>query len=157
MSDTAIKIINLHKKYEDEIYAVQGIDLLIKKGEFYGLLGPNGAGKSTTINAITSLVKPTKGNITVFNKDIVADFRYTRSKIGIAPQEISNDWFFSVEQLLYFQAGFYGIERKNDFSPTITSKLIFVIPLFIGFILINFPFHSGINFISLSIDNFMVT
>lgn len=113
MSDTAIKIINLHKKYEDEIYAVQGIDLLIKKGEFYGLLGPNGAGKSTTINAITSLVKPTKGSITVFNKDIVSDFRYTRSKIGIAPQEISNDWFFSVEQLLYFQAGFYGIERKN--------------------------------------------
>ena len=94
MSDTAIKIINLHKKYEDEIYAVQGIDLLIKKGEFYGLLGP-------------------KGSITVFNKDIVSDFRYTRSKIGIAPQEISNDWFFSVEQLLYFQAGFYGIERKN--------------------------------------------
>ena len=99
MSDTAIKIINLHKKYEDGIYAVQGIDLLIKKGEFYGLLGPNGAGKSTTINAITSLVKPTKGSITVFNKDIVSDFRYTRSKIGIAPQEISNDWFFSVEQL----------------------------------------------------------
>ena len=58
-------------------------------------------------------MKPTKGNITVFNKDIVSDFRYTRSKIGIAPQEISNDWFFSVEQLLYFQAGFYGIERKN--------------------------------------------
>ena len=113
MSDTAIKIINFHKKYEDEIYAVQGIDLSIKKGEFYGLLGPNGAGKSTTINAITSLVKPTKGNISVFNKDIVSDFRYTRSKIGISPQEISNDWFFPVEQLLYFQAGFYGIERKN--------------------------------------------
>ena len=113
MSDTAIKIINLHKKYDDEIYAVQGIDLSIKKGEFYGLLGPNGAGKSTTINAITSLVKPTKGDISVFNKDIVSDFRYTRSKIGISPQEISNDWFFPVEQLLYFQAGFYGIERKN--------------------------------------------
>ena len=92
---------------------LDNLNFNVGKGEVFALLGGNGAGKSTTINAITSLVKPTKGSITVFNKDIVSDFRYTRSKIGIAPQEISNDWFFSVEQLLYFQAGFYGIERKN--------------------------------------------
>ena len=108
MNEIAIYINNLHKKYDQTVYAVQGIDLSIRKGEFYGLLGPNGAGKSTTINAITSLVRPTEGNIKVFDRDIVSDFRYARSKIGISPQEISNDWFFPVEQLLYFQAGFYG-------------------------------------------------
>jgi len=113
MNEIAIHINNLHKKYDETVYAVQGINLSIKKGEFYGLLGPNGAGKSTTINAITSLVKPTEGDIKVFDRDIVSDFRYARSKIGISPQEISNDWFFPVEQLLYFQAGFYGIKRKD--------------------------------------------
>ncbi len=113
MNEIAIYINNLHKKYDQTVYAVQGIDLSIRKGEFYGLLGPNGAGKSTTINAITSLVRPTEGNIKVFDRDIVSDFRYARSKIGISPQEISNDWFFPVEQLLYFQAGFYGITKKD--------------------------------------------
>ena len=113
MNEIAVNIKNLHKKYDESVYAVQGIDLSIKKGEFYGLLGPNGAGKSTTINAITSLVKPTEGDIKVFDKDIVSEFRYARFQIGIAPQEISNDWFFPVEQLLYFQAGFYGIKRKD--------------------------------------------
>ena len=79
MNEIAIYINNLHKKYDQTVYAVQGIDLSIRKGEFYGLLGPNGAGKSTTINAITSLVRPTEGNIKVFDRDIVSDFRYARA------------------------------------------------------------------------------
>ena len=112
MENLGIEIVNLHKKYDD-VHAVQGIDLSIKKGEFYGLLGPNGAGKSTTINSITSLVKPTSGNIKILGKDIVSDFRYARSQVGIASQELSNDWFFPLEDLLYYQAGFYGITRKN--------------------------------------------
>ena len=112
MENLGIEIVNLHKKYDD-VHAVQGIDLSIKKGEFYGLLGPNDAGKSTTINSITSLVKPTSGNIKILGKDIVSDFRYARSQVGIASQELSNDWFFPLEDLLYYQAGFYGITRKN--------------------------------------------
>ena len=112
MENLGIEIVNLHKKYDD-VHAVQGIDLSIKKGEFYGLLGPNGAGKSTTINSITSLVKPTSGNIKILGKDIVSDFRYTRSQVGIAAQELSNDWFFPLEDLLYYQAGFYGVTRKD--------------------------------------------
>ena len=112
MKDLGIEIINLHKKYDD-VYAVKGIDLSIKKGEFYGLLGPNGAGKSTTINAITSLVKPTDGEVKILGKNIVSDFRYARSQIGIASQELSNDFFFPVEELLYYQAGYYGVTRKK--------------------------------------------
>jgi len=108
----AIKINKLFKTY-DTTEALKGIDLGIKKGEFYGLLGPNGAGKSTTINSITSLVKPSKGHIQIFGKDIENDFRFARSKIGIAHQEVSTDWFFPLEQLLYFQAGFYGVTRSN--------------------------------------------
>ena len=77
------------------------------------MLGPNGAGKSTTINSITSLVKPSNGHIQIFGKDIENDFRFARSKIGIAHQEVSTDWFFPLEQLLYFQAGFYGVTRSN--------------------------------------------
>ena len=79
MNSLGIEIKNLHKKY-DNVHAVKGIDLSIKKGEFYGLLGPNGAGKSTTINSITSLVKPTSGEVKILGKDIVSDFRYARSK-----------------------------------------------------------------------------
>ena len=108
----AIEITNLNKSYDD-VEAVRGIDLKINKGEFYGLLGPNGAGKSTTINSITSLVKPSKGNIKIFEKDIEKNFRFARSKVGIAQQEVSQDWFFPLEQLLYFQAGFYGVTRPN--------------------------------------------
>lgn len=112
-NNLAIKIINLFKSYEN-VKAVNGIDLEIKKGEFYGLLGPNGAGKSTTINSITSLVKPSNGSIEIFGKNIEEDFRFARSKVGIAHQEVSQDWFFPIEQLLYFQAGFYGIPRKDS-------------------------------------------
>ena len=108
----AIKINKLFKNY-DTVKAVQGIDLKIKKGEFYGLLGPNGAGKSTTINSITSLVKPSDGNIEIFGKNIEKDFRFARSQVGIAQQEVSTDWFFPLEQLLYFQAGFYGVSRSH--------------------------------------------
>jgi len=107
----AIKINKLFKSY-DAVKAVQGLDLEINKGEFYGLLGPNGAGKSTTINSITSLVKPSDGNIEIFGKNIENDFRFARSQVGIAQQEVSTDWFFPLEQLLYFQAGFYGVSRS---------------------------------------------
>ena len=85
----------------------------INKGEFYGLLGPNGAGKSTTINSITSLVKPSDGDIEIFGKNIENDFRFARSQVGIAQQEVSTDWFFPLEQLLYFQAGFYGVSKSH--------------------------------------------
>tara|TARA_B110000116_G_scaffold116892_1_gene101475 strand:- start:301 stop:1227 length:927 start_codon:yes stop_codon:yes gene_type:complete len=110
--NTAIKIKGLTKSYND-VPALQGINIDISKGEFFGLLGPNGAGKTTTINILTGLVFKDKGTCLVFNQDIVADYRYTRSKIGIAAQELSVDWFFTIEKLLYFQAGYYGLSTKS--------------------------------------------
>ena len=121
MSSTAIEIKGLTKSYGN-VHALNGVDIKINKGEFFGLLGPNGAGKTTTINILTGLVFRDKGSTEVFGKDTVNDYRFTRSKIGIAAQEFSVDWFFPIEKLLFFQAGYYGI-RKKDAKPTIDKLL----------------------------------
>ena len=110
MPELAIQIKDLKKSYQD-VFALKGVNVDIPKGEFFGLLGPNGAGKTTTINILTGLVFKDSGNCLVFGKDTVNDYRFTRSKIGIAAQELSVDWFFSIENLLFFQAGYYGINR----------------------------------------------
>ena len=87
--------------------------MTIDQGEFFGMLGPNGAGKTTTINILTGLVFNDRGSTQVFGRDTVTDYRFTRSKIGIAAQELSIDWFFPIERLLYFQAGYYGIAPRK--------------------------------------------
>jgi len=119
--ELAIDIKDLKKSYKNTL-ALNGIDLKIKKGQFYGLLGPNGAGKTTTIGIITGLVKLEEGSVSIFGKDIIKDFRYTRSKIGVSPQDFNSDWFFSIEKLLLFQAGYYGINKK-DATPRVESLL----------------------------------
>ena len=121
MSSLAIEIDGLTKSYGDT-KALDGVDIKIKTGEFFGLLGPNGAGKTTTINILTGLVFRDQGYTKVFGRDTITDFRFTRSKIGIAAQEFSVDWFFPIEKLLYFQAGYYGI-KKNDAAPMVDSLL----------------------------------
>ena len=121
MENPAIEITGLTKSYGD-VQALSGVDISINKGEFFGLLGPNGAGKTTTINILTGLVFRENGSTKVFGKDTVKDFRFTRSKIGIAAQEFSVDWFFSIEKLLFFQAGYYGIKPKEA-KPMIDSLL----------------------------------
>ena len=121
METPAINIKGLTKSY-GELKALNGVNISIKKGEFFGLLGPNGAGKTTTINILTGLVFKESGSAKVFGKDTIKDFRYTRSKIGIAAQEFSVDWFFPIEKLLFFQAGYYGIKPK-DAKPMVDSLL----------------------------------
>ena len=121
MQENAIEISGLKKSYGNTL-ALQKVDLSIKKGEFFGLLGPNGAGKTTTISILTGLVFRDEGSTLVFGEDTVENFRYTRSKIGIAAQELSVDWFFSIEKLLYFQAGYYGLSKK-DAKESVNSLL----------------------------------
>lgn len=122
MSSPAIEITGLTKSYDGTVHALNGVDIQIKRGEFFGLLGPNGAGKTTIINILTGLVFRDKGSTRVFGRDTVKDYRYTRSKIGIAAQEFSVDWFFPIEKLLYYQAGYYGIKKK-DAAPKINDLL----------------------------------
>ena len=112
MTSAAIHIAGLHKSYEDTV-ALNGVNLTIEDGQFYGLLGPTGAGKTTTIHILTGLVIKDSGATEIYNKDTVKDFRFTRSQLGIAHQELPVDWFFPIEKLLNFHAGYYGITKQK--------------------------------------------
>jgi ABC-2 type transport system ATP-binding protein len=115
----AIRIKDLHKTYFSDKKTKQvlkGINLEIKKGEFVGILGSNGAGKTTTINCITGITDATSGEVLIMGKDSIKDYKKARSFIGLSPQEFTIDIFQTVEEILYFQAGFFGIigmERKE--------------------------------------------
>ncbi len=117
----AIKITNLKKSYGG-IDALKGINMTIDKGQFFGLLGPNGAGKTTTINILTGLVRKDMGETMIFNRDTVSDYRFTRKQVGISSQEFTQDWFFPLDKLLLFQAGYYGINKK-DATPRVENLL----------------------------------
>ena len=109
----AIEISSLKKTYDTGDKALKGIDLNIKKGSFFGLLGPNGAGKTTTIGILTGLVNKSSGNAKIMGHDIIDDFKLARKSIGLSPQEINLDVFFSIRQILLFQAGYYGVPNKD--------------------------------------------
>ena len=121
----AIEILSLKKTYDTGDQALKGIDLNIKKGSFFGLLGPNGAGKTTTIGILTGLVNKTSGSAKILGHDIIDDFKSARKSIGLSPQEINLDVFFSIRQILLFQAGYYGVNQKlaEDRVDTILKKL----------------------------------
>jgi len=121
----AIEIQSLRKTYDTGDEALKGIDLNIKQGSFFGLLGPNGAGKTTTIGILTGLVNKTSGSAKILGHDIITDFKPARKSIGLSPQEINLDVFFSVRQILLFQAGYYGVSQKlaEDRVDTILKKL----------------------------------
>ena len=108
----AIEIRGLAKSYGD-VCALAGIDLSIRRGQFFGLLGPNGAGKSTTIHILTGLVTFSEGTVRVLGRDVVRDYRITRRRIGLAPQEFNFDRFFPAREILVLQAGYYGIPRRE--------------------------------------------
>ena len=109
----ALEVKNLRKVYEGGLEALKGINLSIPQGSFYGLLGPNGAGKTTTIGIITGLVNITGGSASVLGFDSVTEFRQARKLIGLSPQELNFDVFFSVGELLELQAGYYGLSNKE--------------------------------------------
>jgi ABC-2 type transport system ATP-binding protein len=112
LSGPALAIKDLVKFY-GPLQALKGINLTLEKGELFGLLGPNGAGKSTTINIITGLGRATSGQVTVFGYDVVKDYKMARQLIGLSPQEVNLDRYFSIRQSLVFQAGYYGLSKKQ--------------------------------------------
>lgn len=109
----ALEIINLCKTYTNGVEALKGIDLSVKKGDFFALLGANGAGKSTTIGAITTLVTKTAGTIRIYDHDLDKKTGLAKSYLGLVPQEFNLNIFETCEQILLNQAGFYGISRHK--------------------------------------------
>jgi ABC-2 type transport system ATP-binding protein len=103
-----IRVEGLNKTYADGFAALKNIDLDVFPGEIFGLLGPNGAGKTTLINIICGIVNPSSGRITVDGRDVVRDFRHTRSMIGLVPQELSTDMFETVWSTVNFSRGLFG-------------------------------------------------
>ncbi|WP_422140099.1 ABC transporter ATP-binding protein [Endozoicomonas sp. ALC020] len=109
----ALKIQNLRKQYDNGFQALKGIDLSVEEGDFYALLGPNGAGKSTTIGIISSLVRKTSGEVSIFGHDIDTDLVKAKRMLGVVPQEFNFNQFEKVEDIIVTQAGYYGISAKE--------------------------------------------
>ena len=112
MAEFALEINSLKKVYNKNVVALKGIDLKVKKGDFYALLGPNGAGKSSTIGIIGSLVTKTSGTVSIFGNDIDEDLNRAKSLLGVVSQEINFSQFEKVYDIVITQAGFYGIPRS---------------------------------------------
>ena len=112
MAEKQIEINNLSKVYDNSFKALNNINLQINKGEIFAMLGPNGAGKTSLISIICGIVKPTSGKITVENFDIIKDYRETRSRIGLVPQELTLEQFETVFNNVSYSRGLYG--KKPD-------------------------------------------
>ena len=119
----AIKVNKIYKKKNKKIDALNNFNINIKKGSIYGLLGPNGAGKSTFINMLGGLVLKTSGSIKICGIDIDKNSKLSRTKIGIVPQELNIDPFFTPIELLELQGGLYGVAKKNRKSEEILFNL----------------------------------
>ncbi|EDZ60862.1 ATP-binding component of ABC transporter [Candidatus Pelagibacter sp. HTCC7211] len=108
MSENQIIINNLSKFYNNGFKALEKVNLNIKKGEIFAMLGPNGAGKTTLISIICGIVKPSSGKVTVDGYDIIDDYRETRSRIGLVPQELTLEQFETVFNNISYSRGLYG-------------------------------------------------
>ena len=118
----AVSIQQVEKNF-GALRALDGVSLDIAEGEFFGLLGPNGAGKTTLISCLAGLVRPDKGRLSVMGCDVVADYREARRRLGVVPQELVFDPFFSVRETLRIQSGYFGIRNNDDWIDEILENL----------------------------------
>ncbi len=118
----AIEIRNVEKRYGD-VRALAGVSLEVGCGEFFGLLGPNGAGKTTLISIVAGLARADRGEARVMGHDVVSDYRRARAKLGVVPQELVFDPFFTVRETLRLQSGYYGIRGNDDWIDEVIANL----------------------------------
>ncbi len=114
-----LSIKNLNKIYNKNIHALKNLNLEVNEGEIFGLLGPNGAGKSTFINILAGLSTKTSGDVNVWGFNLDKNPRQARVSLGVVPQEINVDPFFTPRKLLELQAGLYGVRKKDRITETI--------------------------------------
>jgi ABC-2 type transport system ATP-binding protein len=118
----AIQVEQVSKDYGG-IRALDSVSLTIGQGEFFGLLGPNGAGKTTLINILAGLVLASSGTARVLGHDVVADYRPARRALGVVPQELVFDPFFTVREALVFQSGYFGLRDNRGWIEEVMHNL----------------------------------
>jgi ABC-2 type transport system ATP-binding protein len=109
---TAVSIQGVHKRY-GALHALNDVSFTVERGSFFGLLGPNGAGKSTLIGVMAGLVRASAGQVSIMGHDVVRAYRYSRQALGVVPQELVYDPFFTVREMLRLQSGYFGLGREN--------------------------------------------
>ena len=123
MTDNQIIINDLSKVYDNGFNALKKVSLKVKQGEILAMLGPNGAGKTTLINIICGIVIPSSGTVTVDSFDIIKDYRETRSRIGMVPQELNLENFETVFDTVSYSRGLYGKSPKPEHIEKILKDL----------------------------------
>jgi ABC-2 type transport system ATP-binding protein len=118
----AIQVRGLSKAY-GSLTALTEVDLQVHQGEFFALLGPNGAGKTTLISILAGLVRPTRGDAFVMGHHVVMDYRHARRALGVVPQELVFDPFFSVRETLRLQSGYFGLRRNDGWIDEVMHNL----------------------------------
>lgn len=118
----AVAIDRVTKRF-GTLQALAGVSLDIAEGEFFGLLGPNGAGKTTLISSLAGLSRPDSGSLAVMGHDVVNDYRAARRLLGIVPQELVFDPFFTVRETLKIQSGYFGLKKNDDWIDEILANL----------------------------------
>jgi ABC-2 type transport system ATP-binding protein len=118
----AVRVRGLHKHYP-HVHALRGIDLEVEQGEFFALLGPNGAGKTTLISILAGLARSSAGSAEVMGYDVVRQYRDARRALGVVPQELVFDPFFSVRESLRFQSGYFGLKHNEAWIDELLQSL----------------------------------
>ena len=122
MRQAAVEVSGVARRF-GSVQALDGVDLSVAQGEFFGLLGPNGAGKTTLISIVAGLTRPDRGTASVLGHDVTTDFRAARRSLGVVPQELVFDPFFTVRETLQFQAGYFGLRRQDAWIDEILHHL----------------------------------
>jgi ABC-2 type transport system ATP-binding protein len=118
----AIELREVHKRFGD-LQALSGIDLEVPQGEFFGLLGPNGAGKTTLISVLAGLVRADLGSARIMGHDVRSDYRAARRSLGVVPQELVFDPFFTVRETLLLQSGYFGMRGNRAWIDEVMHNL----------------------------------
>jgi ABC-2 type transport system ATP-binding protein len=122
----AVSFVNVAKTYASprgDVRALDGVSFDIAQGEFFGLLGPNGAGKTTLISILAGLARPTTGRVAVLGHDVQSDYAAARRRLGVVPQELVFDPFFTVREALRIQSGYFGVHHNDDWIDELLANL----------------------------------
>src|SRR5437764_6648635 len=118
----AVEIVNVARRF-GAVQALAGVDLAIQPGEFFGLLGPNGAGKTTLISILAGLTRPSAGRVLVHGHDVQGQYGQARRQLGVVPQELVFDPFFTVREALRIQSGYFGVKNNDAWIDELLTSL----------------------------------